>query len=211
MPSAASGEDFFVIDKPMMPRVWFVSVDKDMIVQFQRDRFLYNWRKHTADTVLKKKYPRYESVKKEFYNSLQKLEECLGELKIQPMNPQRLEVSYINVIPLETIGGAERIGAVLKDIAWQPNHKVLPAPHKIGGHWQFLVKEINSLLDLRINTTPMTLTGQEVLRIELTVRGQAPSNNIKECEPWFDAARAAIVKGFVDITTSEAQAKWGPI
>ncbi|MDX2074719.1 MAG: TIGR04255 family protein [Alphaproteobacteria bacterium] len=207
--TAPEKDAFLVFDKPMMPRIWFVSDDKDMIVQFQRDRFNYNWRKHTADSILEKSYPRYGCVKKEFYSSIQKLEACLEELHIDPINPQRLEVSYINIIPLDTIGGVDKIGKVLKDIDWRPGHTVLPDPHKISAHWQFRVKEINSLLDLRVNTMPLSLTGQEVLRVELTVRGQAPYKDIKACEPWLDEARRAIVKGFVDITTPEAHKVWG--
>lgn len=196
-------------DKPPMPRIWFVSADKDMIVQFQRDRFNYNWRKHTADSILDKTYPRYGCVKKEFYSSIEKLEACLSELKIEPINPQRLEVSYINIIPLEKIGGVNNIGKILKDINWQAGHKILPDPHKIGASWQFRISEISALLDLRVNTMTLSLTGQEVLRVELTVRGQAPYKNIRECEPWLDQARSAIVKGFVDITTPEAHKVWG--
>jgi uncharacterized protein (TIGR04255 family) len=192
-----------------MPRVWFVSDDKDLIVQFQRDRFNCNWRKHTQDRVLEKPYPRYDSVKKEFYDCISKLEQCLGELGIAPINPQRLEVIYVNIVPLDDIGGVENIGHVLKDLVWQSGHEVLKTPQKIGGSWQFKIRDINALLDVRANTTTLTFTGQEVVRIELMVRGQAPHKNIADCDSWFEGAHSAIVNGFVDITTPEAHKKWG--
>ena len=204
-------KDAFILfdNKPMMPRIWFINEHKDTILQFQRDRFLCNWRKYTTDSILEKDYPRYEGVKKEFYDSIENLEKCLSDLKISTINPQRLELTYINVVPMDAIGGLSHIGSILKDATWHAEHQVLKTPHKMSANWQFPVKEINSLLDLRIASVPLPLTGQDALRIELTVYGQAPYKSIKECESWFDAARRTIVTGFVDITTLDAHNMWG--
>lgn len=204
-PIITPDDHLVVFDKPIMPRIWFIEKNDNAVVQFQRNRFLYNWR--TSDS--KSEYPRYKYVKEEFYNSVEKLEKCLLDLKIETINPQRLELTYINVIPIDNIGGVHKIGSILKDISWGDDYKELQKPQKIEINWQFLLKEINSLLDVRIKNVTLPITSKEVLRMELTVRGQAQYRNMKECSPWFDTARRAIVKGFIDITTSNAHNMWG--
>ena len=201
-------ERVIVYEKPPMPRIWFIGEDQSSVVQFQKDRFLYNWRKN-PDPEVGKPYPRYSKVIKGFYDNIQNFQSCIKSLDIEAINPQRLEISYINIIPLELFGGAANIGKILKDVSWMNKNRALPEPHRVNVDWQFKVKKISALLDLRINTAQVQKTGEEILRIELTVKGQAPHKDIRKCRAWFDTAHETIVTGFKDITTANAHKMWG--
>ncbi|MFD1381016.1 TIGR04255 family protein [Fodinicurvata halophila] len=50
-------------DRPDVPRYWFISENNDQLIQIQKDRFLQNWRKESS----KAEYPRYESIREDFF------------------------------------------------------------------------------------------------------------------------------------------------
>ena len=53
---------------PPMRRYWFESVKKDALLQLQRDRFIYNWRRPPENMDKPNCYPKYEEVvKKDFF------------------------------------------------------------------------------------------------------------------------------------------------
>ncbi len=58
-----------------LPRVWFISKADNELIQFQVDRFYYNWR-HRGDN-----YPRYRSVIKKFEKAKRHLEAFTNEMK----------------------------------------------------------------------------------------------------------------------------------
>lgn len=58
--------EFKISDVPPLPRIWFIHVNGNGIIQVQRDRFLYNWRRMRPED----EYPRYHSVIHMFQNHL---------------------------------------------------------------------------------------------------------------------------------------------
>src|ERR1700733_6587763 len=51
-------------------RFWFVSENKEQLLQFQNDRFLHNWRKASDENS---PYPHFEEIIKEFENEVSTL------------------------------------------------------------------------------------------------------------------------------------------
>lgn len=54
----AQGLGFEITEIPPLPRIWFLQTNDNGIIQIQRDRLLYNWRKIRMDD----EYPRYHKV-----------------------------------------------------------------------------------------------------------------------------------------------------
>ena len=83
VPPIASAKGEILIDKAIgmpLPRVWFINKSDDQLIQFQFDRFYFNWRRKEED------YPRYPHVIKSFEKLVDIIvnffkEFDLGELK----------------------------------------------------------------------------------------------------------------------------------
>ena len=186
-----------------LPRYWFIHKNEDSLIQFQRDRFIYNWRKK------KNEYPRYGVVVKNFYKYYEKFETTLSSLKIHKPNIEMLELSYVNMVPLDELGqGLEKIGNLLNDVEWE-GKKILPAPKAMNLSWSFDIEEIQSQMTISVTTVQKIDDGTQALRLELRVRGKAPGVKLKDCKKWFDTSRGYIVKSFVEITSTTMHKKWG--
>ncbi len=195
-----------IFGKHPLPRIWFVSGDSNNIIQFQVDRFLYNWRKEPfSDTD----YPRYDRVINNFMNSAGDFSKYLHDVGIGPACSQKLELSYINLVKLDDFGGLSGIGNILNDISWNGEGRILDVPRKISGRLQFPIQEIASLMDIVYENGILLETGEEILKIEVSVKGQAPDPDMLKCIDWFNVARKCIVTGFNDITCSNAHSVWG--
>lgn len=58
-----------------LPRVWFINSADDNVIQLQRDRFFFNWRRSAPV----EKYPRYEFVIKSFREYLTEFSRFLSD------------------------------------------------------------------------------------------------------------------------------------
>ena len=82
---------------PAGSRLWFVSKDRNHLLQFQRDRFLTNWRRRPAAN----KYPRFETIARDFRKNAEKLNCHFAEEFNHALEIDQTEVSYINIVPLD--------------------------------------------------------------------------------------------------------------
>lgn len=183
----------------------FKGKDDTTLVQFQRDRFLYNWRKLDS----KKPYPRYEKVIGAFLKNYAAFESCLAEMKLPNATIEMLELSYINLIPISSFGGLKNLGDIFEDISWKKRAANTPQPTKFSLLWQFNVPQNKSLMNVHTVMVQSPETGEDMLRVELSVKGQAPDVEISQCKNWFDNSREAIVNTFTDLTTVKAHKLWG--
>lgn len=76
-----------------LPRVWFISKADNELVQFQSDRFYYNWRRREDD------YPRYNSIIDKFEKAKRQLDDFADELQLGTIKTVECELTYINHIP----------------------------------------------------------------------------------------------------------------
>ena len=76
-----------------LPRVWFINELDDQLIQFQVDRFYFNWRHKKHD------YPRYKHVIERFENVRDNIKDFFVESNLGELNPIEYELSYTNHIP----------------------------------------------------------------------------------------------------------------
>lgn len=74
-------------------RLWFINKSDDQLIQFQFDRFYFNWRCKEED------YPRYPHVIKSFEKLLDTIVNFFKEFNLGELKPIEYELSYINHIP----------------------------------------------------------------------------------------------------------------
>lgn len=187
-----------------LPRVWFINESDDQLVQFQFDRFYFNWRRRQSD------YPRYDHVIKNFESVLNTIEDFFGKFELGELKPIECELTYINHIPKgqgwNTIDDLPRI---FLDFAWkQTNGRFLPNPEKVFWKTEFPLQEDKGHLFVNLKQAIRTEDKIPLLVLELKTRGIGESATKEAIREWFDVAHEWIVRGFTDLTTPEIQKIW---
>jgi uncharacterized protein (TIGR04255 family) len=161
---------------PPLPRTWFLSEDGHRLIQLQRDRFIYNWRRSSPDDG---DYPSYDNVIVEFERLWGAFEKFVAKEKLGELVARQLELAYINVIPFDRIPDDDPV--FLDHARSSSPDRFLPAPESF--EW----REVAS--------------GAPIRRLEMMARG-AQSGDVRS---WFDLAHEWIVRGFTDVTTTRMQ------
>jgi uncharacterized protein (TIGR04255 family) len=206
-PPIASAKGEFLVDSTILsplPRLWFINKSDDQLVQFQVDRFYFNWRRRQSD------YPRYDRVIKNFESVLNTIVNFFSEFELGELKPIEYELSYINHIPngqgWNTIDDLPRI---FSDFVWkQTKERFLPNPEKIAWQTEFPLPEKKGHLIVNLKQATRTEDKVALLVLELKARGIGESANKEAIREWFDLSREWIVRGFTDLTTPEIQKIW---
>ena len=206
-PPIVSAKGAILVDQAIgmpLPRVWFINKSDDQLVQFQIDRFYFNWRRRQSD------YPRYDHVIKNFESVLNTILNFFSEFELGELKPIEYELSYINHIPKgqgwDTIDDLPRI---FSDFVWtQTTERFLPNPEKIAWQTEFPLPEKKGHLIVSSKQAIQKEDKVPLLVLELKTRGIDESATKDRMREWFDLAHEWIVRGFTDLTTSEIQKIW---
>ena len=188
-----------------LPRLWFLSSDETRVLQVQRDRLLHNWKKVRPED----EYPRYPRVVKMFKDALNRFESLLGAEDLGAIEPLQYELTYVNHISIEREwSDLSGIGALLPDLSWRNTPgRFLPSPEMINLRASFVLPERQGRLHINTQNATQVSDQQDIVRLDLTVRGMPPDRSRDSMWQWFDLAREWIVKSFVDITDPQVQAE----
>jgi uncharacterized protein (TIGR04255 family) len=193
---------------PNMPRFWFEGVNKDELLQIQRDRFLYNWRRPTENIDNTNCYPRYESVMKGFMKYNEIYCDFVKKKNLGDANRTFMELSYINLVEIPE-GGIQDIGTIFKGIELRDNETILPTPNNIQYTRSFNIPDRPLKLNINLSSRQRISDGKSVFQYELLVRGPVNNLSSKDMVKWFDDARMWINHSFVDSTTEFMHKTWG--
>ena len=92
---------FEMVTGAIQPRFFFVSKDESELVQLQKDRLHYNWRR----TEKGETYPRYTHVREQLELNLERLLAWAERNRLGQIVPTQCEAVYVNRIPLVDAGG----------------------------------------------------------------------------------------------------------
>jgi uncharacterized protein (TIGR04255 family) len=191
-----------------LPRFWIESQDGEMLIQIQRNAFLFNWRKREG------RYPHFETVKKEFDKNFALFMNFLEkELSLPSPEIQVAELTYINLIEdVDYWHGPPDTKNVL------PSFKLPVEESTQIGPVDFNVTTIQRFsADLIVTTTIRTgLSSQgekrPVLVLEFRGIGPLGASTKVEADKWFERAHDAIGHSFTNITNSDIQERyWQPM
>jgi uncharacterized protein (TIGR04255 family) len=201
------GEDHTIelelTNRPPLPRIWFISGDEQSLIQIQRDRFHYNWKRpdHSVPyPTFENVYPTFEKYFHAFENFIQKRE--LGEIQLR-----QFELTYLNHIDAEMglpeIGGG---GGVLIDHELaHPTDRFLPIPASYKWETAYDMPDKRGRLYVKADSAIKSTDRSKVLRLDLTVRGVSKEKSHEARKDWFAEAHDWIVYGFADITNPTTQ------
>lgn len=188
---------------PPLPRIWFEHATGNEIIQVQRDRFHYNWRKVRSED----EYPRYPQVLHAFEQRLSTFVNFVSDSELALITPIQYELSYINHIPRgDGWNALLDIGNVFPDFAWRARHgRLLSDFEDINWRTKFELPEQQGRLHVAIRYATRQDDNRPVLLFELTARGIGKDQSLKKSREWFDLAREWIVRGFTDLTGEALQ------
>lgn len=206
-PPIASAKGGLLIDDAIglpLPRIWFINKSDDQLIQFQFDRFYFNWRRRQSD------YPRYAHVIKNFESVWNTVVNFFNELEMGELKPSECELSYINHIPKgqgwNTIDDLPRI---FSDFVWkQTTRRFLPNPENVSWQAEFSLPEKKGHLIVSLKQAIRTEDKVSLFVLELTARGVGESTSKDAVREWFDLAHEWIVRGFTDLTNPEVHLVW---
>ena len=194
-----------------LPRLWFLNLAGNELVQVQQDRFVRNWRQvNESDS-----YPRYERhVRPKFSGDYQRFLAFLTDEGIPVPMPNQCELTYVNLIQssegwtthsdlakvlrlcatdIEGVGG----------LAFEDGRLALR--HQIVDPSGAFLGRLHTTVEPRFQRSD----NSPVIALTLTARGQPVGEGFDGILSFFDLARRKIVTTFAAITTSEMHRIWG--
>jgi len=182
------------------PRLWLLAEDEASLVQFQSDRFIFNWRRQDQQNA----YPSFEELFPQYKDLVCKLSESIKQHFGCELGVRQLELRYVNQIshgalvrledvftflktPLEKLEGFESsFGEVIIDEKHHPNGRLVCEARSGFGqpdeHW-----------------------------FNLTVKAKPASTSMIDVFKSFDEAHEILVEKFVSLTTDNAHKIWGRV
>jgi uncharacterized protein (TIGR04255 family) len=195
----------FLGELPPPRRLVFMTSRGGNLVQIQPDRFVHNWRKMSEEDD----YPRYDKVRDLSLKQWAKFTAFAGRHDLGEVEPDQYEMTYVNHFPQgEAWNTLADVPRLIRDLAWEPEGRFLPVPEGIVFRRSFILAREWGRLHSTLRRGQRKTDGRDVLVLELTARGYPLSADPREGKAmldWFDLAHESIVRGFADLTTSEAQ------
>ena len=181
-------------------RVWLVDETNRYVMQVDPPRLLHNWRKRGPSDP----YPRFEDAYSRFTSCLDSFRSFVEDSSLGEIRPRLYELSYINHIVGDEVSPARPLESFLSFYQWKEQRAFLGEPSKFQCTLEIPLAKDAGKLSVSVKHGVRKPDGKAILVLDLTARGSAKL----DMNDWFDVAHETIVRGFVDITTSEAQALW---
>ena len=195
---------------PPLARQWFASKDGTKLVQLQRDRLIYNWRKTPSD-----EYPRYPVVEDGFKNSYRCFEAVIRN--VLPETQQQIEITqcelaYFNHIESNNVWGKHsEVDKVIQSLDHSALHQHSIEDVRYGFRKRLVSDKGDSIGRVNVNVTPAfrSTDSMPLITIDLTARGKPETPNIADAFSFFDSCHSEIVTLFTDMTTNSMHTVWG--
>jgi uncharacterized protein (TIGR04255 family) len=188
---------------PSLRRTWLLSEDGRSLLQIQEDRFLFNWKKASADD----KYPSYDEVVAAFEGRLGEFENFLILDGVGQPIYRQFELTYVNHILI----GSNDAGLEVDENRLLVDHfrdaherRFLPTPEGINWTTVYALPNQEGRLYVTAQSTSAP-DGRRILRLDMTARGMTEEVSAAARRTWFDQAHVWITHGFVDVTAPEIQ------
>jgi uncharacterized protein (TIGR04255 family) len=193
------------MDRPDAPRLWATSESGEHVIQIQRNAFFANWYK-TAEGAA---YRPFSERREEFAEQIGHFEQFLQDRDIGRVEPTSWIVTYINHIEFE---GVQSVGPTTAEAftVWtnQTSDGWLPLPDKVAMELAFPLPE--NAGRLHVTSTPVIRLNdkKEMLRIDLTARGQVKTRDMANVLQGIDLGHEWVVRGFASLTRPEMHKAW---
>lgn len=204
-PVVPQGLSISMLESPDV-RCWFIAPDDRTLLQVQRNRFVFNWKKEGATDT----YPHYDSaIRPSFEKYWARYLAFMTSAELPVPEVLQCEVSYINHLEIQkgwsSPAELSKVFPLLAERKWQ---SFLPEPEALAFEARFRLP--NNRGRLRISSRPAirSADGKEIIQLTLTVRGKPDGPSTDQVLEWLDFGRDWVVRGFADFTTKRMHDIW---
>ncbi|MEZ4323485.1 MAG: TIGR04255 family protein [Myxococcota bacterium] len=203
----------FNIEGGVVPhRALFQDAAGAELVQVQRDRFVRNWRRHTADGA---EYPRFPTLRKKFEADLDKfIDFSVGQdLGVPEFN--QCEITYVNHLPAgEGWARQGEVHKVLGILGRQSSDDFLPEPENVEATFRYVFpwpdeREPAGRLHVKVSPMHRLADGAPLIAVTLTARGRPRGTDAAAALRWMDVGHDFLVNAFASMTRPEMHKLWG--
>ena len=183
------------------PHLWFLAEDDASLIQFQPDRFIYNWRKREALP----QYPSYSRILPLFEKLARQLGSWVeGELDAK-FNIRQIEIRYINSISHQELQSLDDISSIFGRLNFALEglqfSSVQPEHH---GHERRVGRVLTEL-----NSSRSDDDKSYVHWLSLTGKGRPDSESLSDAMKLMDFMHEVLTNHFAEISTDKAKRIWG--
>lgn len=186
-----------------LPRLWFIHEDDSQIIQVQRDRFTFNWRRTTPE----QQYPGFSVILNCFQVFYNRFCQIISRLEAGTVTPSQFELTYIDQLfqgtDWDTLDSIGKIYNIFVDS--QPSNSFWSGAESMILRTSFPVADLNGRLHLTISNRIKKVGGQQTLQTEFTLRGFQENTEQRTIITWFKSAHGEIRKKFVSMFTEDIQ------
>ena len=189
---------------PELARILFIHEDDSQILQMQRDRFTFNWRK----TELSQEYPGFSAIFERFEEFYNRFGQTIKNLGIGSVKPLQYELTYIDQLMhgdgWHTLDDMGKIYTMFVDS--QQSDSFWAGVEFMNLRTSFPVADLHSRLHLAISNRVKMPEQRHTLQTDFTVRG-FPENAEYPMRTWFKSARDQILEKFASMFTEDIQTR----
>lgn len=187
---------------PDLARIWFIHETETEIIQVQRDRFMFNWRKTESDPV----YPGFAAIWEKFEGFYTRFTQTVNNMQIGEVAPLQYELTYINQLRHgDSWDTPDDIGKISTLFIHSPQTKSFwSGMEAVNFQASFPVADLHGRLHLAISNGVRMPEQRQTLQTDFTVRG-FPENAEDTMLTWFKSARDHIREKFTGMFTEDIQ------
>lgn len=202
-PSPPGGETQVNVGNiPILPRIWFIENNNNRILQVQRDRFTFNWRKIDGG----QQYPGFSSVFENFEEFYNRFCQTITNLGVGSVKPLQYELTYIDQLiegeGWNTLNDLARVYNIFLDS--QESSSFWSGVESMNLLTSFPIESLQGRLHFRIVHAIKQPEQKRMLQTDFMARG-FPKNAEYPIEAWFKLAHDQIFDKFFSVFTEEIQ------
>ena len=191
-----------------IPRTWLINKEEDLLIQIQRNKFIFNWRKKD------KSYPHFNDVSGLFFKYLKVFSDFITINDLGSLDYNEFELTYVNNI-LKGEGWEEwkSIDNLFPDLIWNNNDtRFLSNPEGIVWQPFFSLPEKKGQLVIKVQPGFRRIDNYPLIIFEISAKAVVVNKSEEEIRDWFNFSHEFIIKSFEDLTSSLVQdTVWGKI
>lgn len=186
------------------PRAMFISEDNQYLIQLQKDRFIFNWRKLFDESL---SYPRYPAIKKMVLDELEIFTNLLTANNLEAPNFNQVEVTYVNHIDADN----RSIEHVFKDVIDQSRFSSSLMLESFAINLKHLIRRNDENLGrmyTAIEKANRITDGKDIYVLRFVGRVHPKEPNLAGIVGAIDIVREEINNCFSGITTKAMHEEW---
>ena len=185
---------------------WLIDQPENHLVQIQKDRFHFNWKKVTGREI----YPQYDTCKPRFAGEWERFCQFLADEKLGAAQVTQCEITYVNHLDMGR-GWASyfELDKVFTGLSSMSDRKLLREPEHLSLNYVYVIPGKKGRLYIDVRPGIRREDGTQTIQLQITARGKPVSSQLGDLLQWLDLGHEWIVNGFTDFTTQYMHTLWG--